>query len=80
MTSIGYAGQPRPHPLLGSLRAERLLLERLVAGLHLPDDTREVGMTPASRHAQTAAQPAGDERKEADHGDTARSAFNPNAG
>jgi hypothetical protein len=79
LTSIGYAGQPRPHPLLSSLRAERLLLERLIAGLHLPDDTREVGMTRASRHAQKAAQARWRQRKEVDHGDTARSAFNPNA-
>ena len=81
LTSVGYAGQPRPHPLLAALRAERLLLERLVGALNLPDDTREVGMTPASRHAQKAAQARWRQRKEeADHGDTAHSAFNPNAG
>jgi hypothetical protein len=43
LTSVGYAGQPRPHPLLNALRSERLLLERLVAGLHLPDEDHETG-------------------------------------
>lgn len=80
LTSVGYAGQPRPHPLLAALRAERLLLERLVGGLHLPDDDRETGMTPASRHAQKAAQARWRQRKDIDHGDTAQSAFKPDAG
>jgi hypothetical protein len=79
LTSVGYAGQPRPHPLLAALRAERLLLERLIAGLHLPDDTRQVGMTASSRHAQRAAEVRWRKRKDIDHGDTAHSAFNPNA-
>jgi hypothetical protein len=80
LTAVGHTGQPRPHPLLAALRAERLLLERLVGALNLPDDTRDVGMTPASRHAQHAAQTRWRRKKEADHGDTARSAFNPDAG
>jgi hypothetical protein len=80
LTSSGYAGQPRPHPLLAALRAERLLLERLIGALNLPDDTRQVGMTPASRHAQHAAQARWRQRKEVDHGETATSAFHPDAG
>ena len=80
LTSVGHAGQPRPHVLLGALRAERLLLERLVGALNLPDDTSEVGMSPASRHGRHAAQTRRRRQKEiVDHGETPQSAFNPNA-
>src|SRR5215207_3937010 len=34
----GYAGQPRPNPLLKIIQDHRLLLRRLVDSLNLPDD------------------------------------------
>ena len=52
----GYAGQPRPNPLLKIIQDHRLLLRRLVDSLALPDDDQESGMRPGQRHAQRAAQ------------------------
>src|SRR5512133_3179634 len=52
----GYAGQPRPNPLLKIIQDHRLLLRRLVDSLALPDDDQEHGMRPGQRHARTAAQ------------------------
>ena len=52
----GYAGQPRPNPLLKIIQGHRLLLRRLVDSLALPDDDQESGMRPGQRHAQRAAQ------------------------
>ena len=52
----GYAGQPRPNPLLKIIQDHRLLLRRLVDSLALPDDDQESGMRPEQRHAQRAAQ------------------------
>jgi hypothetical protein len=52
----GYAGQPRPNPLLKIIQDHRLLLRRLVDSLALPDDDQEHGMRPGQRHAQRAAQ------------------------
>ena len=52
----GYAGQPRPNPLLKIIQDYRLLLRRLVDSLALPDDDQESGMRPGQRHAQRAAQ------------------------
>jgi hypothetical protein len=80
LTSAGHTGQPRPHPLLAALRAERQLLQHLIGALNLPDDTQDVGTSPASRHAQHAAQTRWQRKKADDHGQTAHSAFNPNAG
>jgi hypothetical protein len=51
----GYAGQPRPNPLLKIIQDHRLLLRRLVDSLALPDDDQEHGMRPGQRHARTAA-------------------------
>ena len=48
-------GQPRMHPLLNEARAHRLLLERLVGALALPDEDEESGLRPDQRHAQRAA-------------------------
>jgi hypothetical protein len=79
LIAAGHQGQPRPHPLLAALRAEQLLLERLIGGLSLPDDDQQVGVRPSSRHASKAAQTRW-RRKEVDHGDTPRSAFHPDAG
>jgi hypothetical protein len=52
----GYAGQPRPNPLLKIIQDHRLLLRRLIDSLALPDEDQESGMRPGQRHAQTAAQ------------------------
>ena len=52
----GSMGQPRMHPLLNEARAHRLLLERLVGALALPDEDEESGLRPGQRHAQRAAQ------------------------
>jgi hypothetical protein len=51
----GYAGQPRPNPLLKIIQDHRLLLRRLVDSLALPDQGEESGMRPGQRHAQVAA-------------------------
>ena len=52
----GYAGQPRPNPLLKIIQDYRLLLRRLIDSLALPDDDQEHGMRPGQRHAQRAAR------------------------
>jgi hypothetical protein len=52
----GYAGQPRPNPLLKIIQDHRLLLRRLVDSLALPDEGEESGLRPGQRHARTAAQ------------------------
>ena len=52
----GYAGQPRPNPLLKIIQDHRLLLRRLIDSLALPDDDQEHGMRPGQRHAQRAAR------------------------
>jgi hypothetical protein len=52
----GYAGQPRPNPLLKIIQDHRLLLRRLVDSLALPDEGEEVGLRPGARHARTAAR------------------------
>ena len=52
----GYAGQPRPNPLLKIIQDDRLLLRRLVDSLALPDEGEESGLRPGQRHARTAAR------------------------
>src|SRR5215208_1298837 len=52
----GYAGQPRPNPLLKIIQDHRLLLRRLVDSLALPDEGEESGLRPGQRHAQRAAR------------------------
>jgi len=52
----GYAGQPRPNPLLKIIQDHRLLLRRLVDSLNLPDEDQESGLRPGQRHAQAAAR------------------------
>ena len=52
----GYAGQPRPNPLLKIIQDHRLLLRRLVDSLALPDEDQEVGLRPGQKHAQRAAR------------------------
>jgi hypothetical protein len=52
----GYSGQPRPNPLLKIMQDHRLLLRRLVDSLALPDEDRESGLRPGSRHARKAAE------------------------
>src|SRR5512132_1329476 len=52
----GYAGQPRPNPLLKIIQDHRLLLRRLVDSLALPDQGEESGLRPGQRHAQRAAR------------------------
>ena len=51
----GYAGQPRPNPLLKIIQDHRLLLRRLVDSLNLPDEGEESGLRAGQRHARTAA-------------------------
>ena len=43
LTTTGSTGQIKPHPLLAEARAHRLLLERLVGALALPDEGEEQG-------------------------------------
>jgi hypothetical protein len=52
----GFAGQPRPNPLLKIIQDHRLLLRRLVDSLNLPDEDEESGMRPGQKHAQRAAR------------------------
>ena len=52
----GYAGQPRPNPLLKIIQDHRLLLRRLVDSLALPDEAEESGLRPGQRHARAAAR------------------------
>src|SRR5215217_4265082 len=51
----GSTGQPRAHPLLEEVRAHRVLVDKLVNSLNLPDDNEEIGLKPTSKHAQKAA-------------------------
>jgi len=53
---VGYAGQPRPNPLLKIIQDHRLLLRRLVDSLALPDEGEESGLRPGQKHAQRAAR------------------------
>ena len=53
---VGYAGQPRPNPLLKIIQDHRLLLRRLVDSLALPDEGEESGLRPGQRHARAAAR------------------------
>ena len=52
----GYAGQPRPNPLLKIIQDHRLVLRRLVDSLALPDEGEESGLRPGQRHARAAAR------------------------
>ena len=52
----GYAGQPRPNPLLKIIQDHRLLLRRLVDSLALPDEGQESGLRPGQAHARRAAE------------------------
>ena len=52
----GYAGQPRPNPLLKIIQDHRLLLRRLVDSLNLPDEDQEVGLRPGQKHGRRAIQ------------------------
>ena len=52
----GYAGQPRPNPLLKIIQDHRLLLRRLVDSLALPDEGQESGLRPGQTHARRAAK------------------------
>ena len=52
----GYAGQPRPNPLLKIIQDHRLLLRRLVDSLALPDQDQESGLRPGQAHARKAAE------------------------
>jgi hypothetical protein len=54
LTTTGSTGQIKPHPLLAEVRAHRLLLERLMTALCLPDEDQEVGLRPGQRHGQRA--------------------------
>lgn len=52
----GSAGQPRPHPLLGELRAHRLALGKLLTQLALPDEEDTPPLTATQQRAQKAAR------------------------
>jgi hypothetical protein len=51
----GSTGQPRAHPLLEEVRAHRVLVDKLVNSLNLPDFDEVIGLKPTSKHAQKAA-------------------------
>lgn len=55
LTTTGSVGQVKAHPLLGEVRAHRVLLDRLTSALNLPDADQEVGLRASQRHARTAA-------------------------
>jgi hypothetical protein len=56
LTTTGSVGQVKPHPLLEEVRRHRVLLERLVGALALPDADEEHGLRPGQKHAQRAAR------------------------
>jgi hypothetical protein len=60
----GYAGQPRPNPLLKVLQDHRLLIRRLVDSLCLPNEDETVGLRPGQRHAAKAANGRWDGNRE----------------
>jgi hypothetical protein len=55
LTVEGSTGQEKGHPLLAELRAHRVLLDRLMASLNIPDRDEEVGLRPGQHHARVAA-------------------------
>jgi hypothetical protein len=55
LTVLGSTGQEKGHPLLAELRAHRVLLDRLMASLNIPDRDEEVGLRPGQHHARVAA-------------------------
>lgn len=48
----GHAGQPRPNPVFGEIRATRLLLSKLVTQLGLPDEGETVETIKKARSGQ----------------------------
>ena len=67
----GSNGQPRLNAAVTEVRQGRLALSKLLDQLALPDDDAQVGLTPASRKAQKAANARWDRerrRQERDHG------------
>ena len=52
----GSMGQIKSHPLLAEARAHRLLLERLVGALALPNEDEDAGMRPGQKHAAKASE------------------------
>ena len=71
LITTGSTGQPKPHPLLAEACAHRLLLERLVGALALPDKGEESGMRPGQKHAQRAARGRWGERSAEPNGKVA---------
>jgi hypothetical protein len=55
LITTGSTGQDRMHPILGEIRAHRMLLERLTTALNLPDDLELVGLRGSQKHARKAA-------------------------
>ena len=55
LITTGSTGQDRMHPILGEIRAHRMLLERLTTALNLPDDLELVGLRGSQKHARRAA-------------------------
>lgn len=51
----GSKGQRRLSPVAAELRLQRAALARLIGLLALPDDGEDVGLNPAQRKAQRAA-------------------------
>lgn len=56
VVSVGSKGQPVEHPAMAGLRAHRVVLDRLLVRLALPDEEGNVPASVASIRAKRAAQ------------------------
>ncbi|PPF82617.1 hypothetical protein C5E07_13045 [Pseudoclavibacter sp. RFBJ3] len=55
----GHAGQPRPNPVFGEIRATRLLLSKLVTQLGLPDEVETIKKARSGQARRAARVPWG---------------------
>jgi hypothetical protein len=66
----GSMGQMRQHPLLAEARSHRLVLERLTAAMALPGLDQVMGLSPAQKHGQKAAEGRWGKPMGVEHGPT----------